>query len=200
MKKYILSALLFFISLAVSAQLTEGEVVSSIKRMQARYPKITLCDIYKSFYQDFFGPGHIIESKEKAEGYLMRELERTEKPSVEFEFTGAKGRFVRVDIFFIKNGMIDKDAYLKALMNSVVVADSTAVQQWLMEWHYVQWVIENSGLNINNYKEDKEFIRQRIENGVYEMNHSQLFNELYHPHYRIIRRDVWEENIRPLIK
>lgn len=200
MRKSIVSALLMFVCITAFAQMNEDEVVSAIKQMQERYPRITLCDIYKSFFQDNFGPGHIIESKEKAENYLMQELERTEDFSVKFEPTGAKGNFVRVDVFYIKGGMIDKDVYLKALMNSVVITDSMTVKQWLMDWDFMQRVIESSGLEIENYKEDKEFIRQRIANGIYEMNHSRLFNELYHPHYRIIRRDIWESEIKPLIK
>jgi len=188
------------VCLAASAQLSEDEVFSAIKQMQERYPKITLCDIYKSFYQDRFGPGHIIESKEKAEGYLMKEMKNTEELSVEIEPTGAKGNFVRVDIFFIQMGLIDKDAYIKHLMNSVVETDSTDIRQWLMDWNYVIKVIERRGLKIENYKEDMEFIRQRMENGIYEMNHSEQFNKLYHPHYRIFRRDVYEQNIKPLIK
>ena len=200
MKRNFVVLLLLLFCVTMTAQMREDEVVSAIKQMQERYPRITLCDIYKSFFQDNFGPGHIIESKEKAENYLMQELERTEDFSVKFEPTGAKGNFVRVDVFYIKSGMIDKDVYLKALMNSVVVTDSMTIKQWLMDWEYMQKVIENSGLKIENYDEDKEFIRQRIENGIYEMNHSRLFNELYHPHYRIICRDIWENEIKPLIK
>lgn len=200
MKRNFVVLLLLLFCVTMTAQMSEAEVVSAIKQMQERYPRITLCDIYKSFFQDNFGPGHIIESKEKAENYLMQELERTEDFSVKFEPTGAKGNFVRVDVFYIKSGMIDKDVYLKALMNSVVVTDSMTIKQWLMDWEYMQKVIENSGLKIENYDEDKEFIRQRIENGIYEMNHSRLFNELYHPHYRIICRDIWENEIKPLIK
>ena len=31
------------------------------------------------------------------------------------------------------------------------------------------------------------------------MSHSQAFKEAYHPHYRIIRRDIFEREILPLL-
>jgi len=200
MRKYIVAALLLFISFAASAQMSEDEVFSAIKRMQDRYPRITLCDIYKSFYQDRFGPGHIIESKEKAQNYLLKELERTNAYSVRQEPTGAKGNFIRVDMFYIKDSVVNIDLYLDCLMRSVVDGDDGMIEQWLKDWELMQKVIESNNIKIENYEADREFIRERIAKGIYEMNHSRLFNDLYHPHYRIIRRDIWEKELNPIIK
>ena len=47
---------------------------ASIERQMATYPQSTLQDIYKSFYQDRFGPGHMISDTASARNYLMREL------------------------------------------------------------------------------------------------------------------------------
>jgi len=185
--------------LALSAQLSEDQVLSAISRMQERYPRITLCDVYKSFYQDRFGPGHIIESKEKAQNYLLRELERTNAYSVRQEPTGAAGNFIRVDMFCIKDSVVDIDLYLDCLMRSVVIVDEGMIDQWLKDWELMQRVIETHDIKIENYEADKQFIRERIANGIYEMNHSRLFNDLYHPHYRIIRRDIYEKYLQPLL-
>ncbi len=201
MKKLSVIAVFAVMCFAVTAQtMTENEIMQSIVRMQSRYPRITLCDIYKSFFQDRFGPGHIIESKEKSANYLIKELERTDSMSVRIEPTGAAGNFVRVDVFYIKEGTVSMDFYLDCLIRSVVVVDSARVEQWLKDWIFMQQVIERNGIKIENYEKDKIFINERIANGIYEMNHSRLFNELYHPHYRIIRRDIWENELKPLIK
>lgn len=201
MKKLSIIAVLAVMCLAVTAQtMTENEIMQSIVRMQSRYPRITLCDIYKSFFQDRFGPGHIIESKEKSENYLIKELERTDSMSVRIEPTGAAGNFVRVDVYYIKDGLLNMDVYLDCLIRSVVVVDSAMTEQWLKDWNLMQQVIERNGMKIENYENDKIFINKRIAEGIYEMNHSRLFNELYHPHYRIIRRDIWEKELKPLIK
>ena len=47
---------------------------SAIERQLVTYPESTLQDIYKSFYQEHFGPGHIISDTASARRYLMREL------------------------------------------------------------------------------------------------------------------------------
>ena len=47
---------------------------SSIERQLTTYPESTLQDIYKSFYQEHFGPGHIISDTASARRYLMSEL------------------------------------------------------------------------------------------------------------------------------
>ena len=36
-------------------------------------------------------------------------------------------------------------------------------------------------------------------NNKYIVSHSTAFKEAYHPHYRIIRRDIFEQEIQPLI-
>lgn len=201
MKRLFMPLLMALTFSAVTAQsLTENEILSAISRMQTRYPRITLCDIYKSFFQDRFGPGHIIESKEKAENYLRKELERTTDFSVLQEPTGAVGNFVRVDMFYIKDSTVSIDFYLDCLMRSVVAIDEAGTETWLKDWNLMQQVIERNSVKIENYDEDKEFIKKRIAEGIYEMNHSRLFNELYHPHYRIIRRDIWEKELKPLIR
>ena len=41
-------------------------VHSAIERQLATYPESTLQDIYKSFYQEHFGPGHIISDTASA--------------------------------------------------------------------------------------------------------------------------------------
>ena len=41
-------------------------VVNAVNRIVTSYPKATLQDIYKSFFQERFGPGHIIPNEESA--------------------------------------------------------------------------------------------------------------------------------------
>lgn len=201
MKRLFVTLALVVTCFAATAQtMNEKEMIEAIARMQAKYPHITLCDIYKSFFQDYFGPGHIINSRKDAENYLLRELEHTEDLSVDIETTGAWGNFVRVDIYYIKNGKLNMDFYVDCLMRSVVKVDDIMKEMWLENWNLMQEVIESNGIKIDNYEDDRIFINKRIKEGILEMNHSRLFNELYHPHYRIIRREIFEKEIKPLIK
>lgn len=183
-------------------ELTVMNVETSLRAMKCRYPKITLCDVYKSFYQDYFGAGHIISDKKKAMNYIKEELKTVNKISVGvemncramrseatgFEDCGAIGRYVRVDLWKIKNGEIDIKDYVSMLMQSVEEKIDTA--GWLKEWNFILYVIQESHIKIDNYDKDLQLINSRIAAGEYGMHHSKVFNECYHPHYRIIKREI----------
>ena len=42
--------------------------------MLSNYPQSTLQDVYKSCFQDYFGPAHIISNREAARRYIEYEL------------------------------------------------------------------------------------------------------------------------------
>lgn len=181
-------------------ELTDRMVFRAVIDMKKRYPAMRLQDVYKSFFQDRFGPGHIIESKASAKKYLKAELKQTQRFSVRLEKTGAEGRYVRVDVNYINRKNIKMNDYLAALMASV---DAEPTQQqyelWTKDWGFITSVIERSGLNFENYIADRDMINQRHAEGKYGIHHSEAFNKAYAPHYRIISREQFESRIRPLI-
>ena len=88
---------------------------SAIKRQMATYPESTLQDIYKSFYQEHFGPGHIISDTASTRRYLMRELsEMGETQSPYFEPTGSQGDYVRVYLSAVADSWITAEQLLDA--------------------------------------------------------------------------------------
>ena len=88
----------------------------AIERQMATYPESTLQDVYKSFYQDHFGPGHMITDTASARQYLLKELSENDVAStVRFEPTGSEGRFVRVYLSAIADSLITADQLLDAL-------------------------------------------------------------------------------------
>ncbi|MCQ2343543.1 MAG: hypothetical protein MJ002_01310 [Paludibacteraceae bacterium] len=189
-------------SIANYGELTSMNVLASLKEMKCRYPKITLCDVYKSFYQDYFGAGHIIESKGRAKKYIKDELKMVDSMTVGkkmdckgmfaeatgMEKCGALGRYVRVDLWKIKNGEINTKGYVNDLMQSVEVKVDTA--GWLKEWNFILSIMKEYNFKVDNFTEDLTLISTRLAEGKYGMHHSKVFNECYHPHYRIIRRDL----------
>jgi len=46
---------------------------------------------------------------------------------------------------------------------------------------------------------DLEMIDSYVEKGDLIMHHSEAFSNAYNPHYRIIARDIFEKEIKPLI-
>lgn len=181
-------------------QWTDRMIFRAIIDLKERYPKATLADVYKSFYQNRFGPGHIIESQAKAKSYLKKEMKQTDRFSVGLESTGAEGRYVRVDVNYLRTGKLKLKDFLAALMASVEPApDQNALDQWVKEWNYVLSVIDDAGIHFDGFNEDRDMIKQRMNEGKYDMHHSPIFNEAYQPHYRIISREQFDSVIRPVV-
>ena len=92
---------------------------STIERQLMTYPESTLQDIYKSFYQEHFGPGHIISDTASARRYLMKELSEMGKTqSPYFEPTGSQGDYVRVYLSAVADSLITAEQLLDAFARS----------------------------------------------------------------------------------
>ena len=52
---------------------TRERIIRSVERQLERYPHSTLRDLYKNYFQDRFGPGHIIADEQAADRYLRYE-------------------------------------------------------------------------------------------------------------------------------
>ncbi|MCQ2329489.1 MAG: hypothetical protein MJZ93_02895 [Paludibacteraceae bacterium] len=168
------------------ALFTDMAVLKSVKIMQTKYPKITLCDIYKSYYQDAFGPGHMILSKTEAKKAIKKELNMSSGATVGYEPTGALGRYTRVDLAYIKEKKIKIDDYLDLVMSGVTDNTGKDMKEWEREWNFVMSVIERYGVKIDGYNDDKKVIMDMWNEGKYVMHHSRIFNEQYNPHYRLV--------------
>ena len=186
---------------AIAQEVNTDEVKKAVERIMADYPASTLQDIYKSFFQDKFGPEHIISDTIAAKKYLLSELNRNDIDSVVIlEPTGIKGNYIRVSLGAIKSGKVDVSVFLRAFIRSANVADKSVVEQWIGEWAESVKVIDEMNLNLENYEVDKEAISEVLQQGRYVMHHSSQYRNAYNPHYRIIAKDIFETEILPLLK
>ena len=202
MKKMISIAIIgiMFPMVAIAQKVNPNDVKTAVERIMADYPLSTLQDIYKSFFQDKFGPEHIISDTIAARKYLLSELNRTDIDSVVvLEPTGVKGNYIRVGLGAIKSGKVDVSAFLSAFIRSANVADKSVVEQWAGEWAEAVEQIDEMNLNLENYEADKEAISQILQQGRYVMHHSSQYREAYNPHYRIIAKGIFETEILPLL-
>jgi hypothetical protein len=55
-------------------------------------------------------------------------------------------------------------------------------------------------LNLPNYIEVKQFIDSVLSKDKYAISHSPEYREAYHPHYRIVEREIFEQEILPQIQ
>lgn len=179
---------------------THTKIRQSVERQLELYPESTLRDLYKNFFQDRFGPGHIIADNSAADRYLRYELNTAEGfEGLDYEPTGYEGRFYRVNLGVIADGRVPYEKYFDAFVRSVNGIKPISIEQWRTEWHEIDSVIMSMGLQLDNYSADRAEIKALIDGGDYVMHHSQRFNDHYQPHYRIIERTIFENEILPLL-
>jgi hypothetical protein len=163
------------------------------------YPKSTLQDLYKNFFQDYFGPGHIVSDTTSAGAYLDRELASIEQiTGAYYEPAGYNGNFFRVNLSVIKERLIPRNDFFDAFIRSVNDIQTITLEEWKEEWTQIDSVVYDMNLSLADYAEGRKKIFSLLEQGKYVMHHSEAFSEEYDPHYRIIKRKIFLEKIHPL--
>ena len=181
---------------------------ADISRQLQVYPESRVQDIYKSFCQDNLGPGHLIPNPESARNYLMSELNtfrndldsaRYQAPAILYYPVGDEGNYVRVDLLVVLEGIVGEEAFLDAFVRSANQGKRVTNEQWVAKWNAVEKVIRKEFKSIPDAGKDLEMIDENVANGNLIMHHSEVFGETYNPHYRIIARDIFEKELKPLI-
>ena len=199
MKKQILLSIIMIVSVSVSAQ----DIAEFVSRQMETYPQSRLLDIYKSCFQDYMGAEHLVPDRQQVKAYLDEELNTTTLEDFLpwlYEPCGAEGNYVRVSIRTIKEGIISADLLLDAFIRSANASKHLSVSSWRERWHEILEVIDTINLNLPNYTDDKLFIDSILSVGKYAISHSPEYREAYHPHYRIVERSIFDQEILTLIK
>jgi hypothetical protein len=170
------------------------EIKRAVSRQMEYYPRTTLIDIYKSFFQDEFGPGHLLEDTSAAWQYFTRELENMqshERYSV--EWCGMGRNFIRVPMDLVKDGLISPEVYFDAFMESSSAFDTPDIEAWKEEWSEILDVITGMDLGLEGFDKDRKALADMLDSGQAMVHHSKQYRELYEPHYRIMTLDQWEK-------
>jgi hypothetical protein len=163
---------------------------SAIERQMASYPQSTLQDIYKSFYQEHFGPGHMISDTASARRYLMSELsEMGKNKSPYFEPTGSHGDYIRVYLSSVADSLITAEQLLDAFVKSANSRQEPS-NNWLEKWEAIVNIIQTNELGIEGLETDLPLLTEAARNNQ-AVHHSRRYNEAYHPHYRIVERRIF---------
>lgn len=206
MKKIVvLVAMLCIILQVLTAQtVDEARVQVAVNQQMKDYPLSSLQDIYKNFFQDVLGPGHLLSNTTAAKEYLEQELEDYSgtQPYHKryYEAIGYSHNYYRVNLAVVWDGLVSKEELFAAFFESAQSITPDIVEKWRKEWIEVEAIINNMNLGITHYDEDKTAIDTMLHNGKYMMRHSKTYNDNYHPHYRIIEKKIFHEKILPLIK
>ena len=180
----------------------------AIERQLQQYPETRVQDIYKSFCQDNLGPGHLIPDPDAAKSYLQSELAayrkdldsaRYSKPEERFVPVGDAGNYVRVDLSVVLDTLVDEKKLLDAFVRSANEGKTLSVDEWKSKWASVAAVIRKDFPAIPDASADLAAIDSLMAQGHYILHHSHVFNNAYHPHYRIVARDIFDNELKPLL-
>lgn len=190
----VLGLALWFIACSQPSQPREEFVRTYLQR----YPEATLQDIYKGSFQDVFGPAHLLTNRQAVENYILREMETAETLEGEdYVPCGWQGNFYQVNLKVIADGRIPMDTFVDAFMASANGIDTTLTQVWPDEWNMLQQAVRKVSPDLQGFEEDSALLANLLSEGQYVVHHSRKFNQHYQPHYRIIRKDLFEEKILP---
>ncbi|MDR3133347.1 MAG: MBL fold metallo-hydrolase [Prevotellaceae bacterium] len=180
--------------------LTPEAVQEAVNEQLKKYPETRLQDIYKNFFQDYFGPGHIIPDAAAAKNYLQQELgEYEETAGAIIEPTGSEGRFYRVDLSVVKENKIPFGLFLEAFIESANDATPPPPAVWVAQWNKIVHILDGMQLHLPGYEADKAHISALLAEGKFTVHHSPAYQERYKPHYRIISKSVFEKKLRKFI-
>lgn len=198
MRRAILFSIMIFSALAMQAQ----GIASFVNRQMQEYPKSRLLDIYKTCFQDCMGAEHLVSDTAGTRKYLDTELSATSLSDLMpwyYEPCGVNGNYVRVSLRTVKEGLISKEQLLEAFIRSANSASRPSVESWKHRWHEIADTIAKMNIQFPHYKEDKQYIDSILSAGKYAISHSQDYRDAYHPHYRIISREIFDKELFPLI-
>ena len=202
MKRFLPIALALVMAAGCSSVDKEA-VEAAIARQVEMYPATTLQDVYKSFYQEAFGPGHIIEDEYSAAAYFHQETSiSTEEPygGYLYEPTGAHGSYYRVNLYAVNSGVLPANELLSAFLRSAKPVTEEGVNAWKKTWRRVSRIARD--FDLPGYEADKEALDEILASDSPDkaVHHSQAYNNAYDPHYRIVAKDIFEEEILPLLQ
>lgn len=166
------------------------------------YPQAQLQDVYKFCFQDVFGPGHLITDSASCAQYIVDEIGRMDSSNrafPDYEYTGIEGNYVRVNLRVIQDGRVALEPFVRLLIESARTAPKMKPYEWKGSWERLAVKAGRLQPRPLNYTDDRAALRSHLDNGGTAVHHSDRFNSHYAPHYRLIRRDLFEKELLPLI-
>lgn len=199
MKYRTIFLLIVMVSMVSNAQEIDKMALGmAVERQLSDYPESMLQDVYKAFYQEHFGAEHMIADTAAVRNYLNYELDHCDdqvKP-LYYEPIGVKGDYVRVYLNAVKDNLITSEQLLWAFLDSAKPAKHAAID-WSTKWETIIKTIDEIKPGFGT-EEERALLRQASQQNQ-AVHHSEAYNAAYHPHYRIVKREIFEQQLKPAI-
>ena len=143
-----------------------------------------LNDFIKLIYQNSFGPRHMHNpTKEDVIRYLNKEMEliTNEKEIIEDIGNG----YVRVYLSKETNMEKISNHFLNSMSEDTYT--ETNIRIFYRKINVLIKLIKKGSIKLPK-KESINLVNEYLSNGINPVRHTKIYNELYKPHYRVIRK------------
>jgi len=191
--------LVLLMSLPMMPLTAQDQMETAVKNLYASHQQMRLQDFYKSFFQDRFGPEHLITDSASVRHYLDLELQTADTGGLLFEPVGMRHRYVRIYLRAVQDSLLTADELFDAFIGSPQrAAKIQSRYSWPEEWQQLVATVEKLQLPLAELEADKQRIAQMLEKeGNVAVTHSAAYREAYHPHYRIVCKELFEQKFLP---
>ena len=112
---------------------------------------------------------------------------------------GWRNNYYQVSLEVVSDGLVPIGTFADAFIAGGG-EEPKVTEEWLQEWTLIKKAVKRVAPGIEGYRSDDAKITALIKEGKFVVHHSTQYGEAYKPHYRIMRRDIFEASILPLIK
>ena len=149
----------------------------------ARYPMMRPTDAVKLIYQNEFGGGHLIRSRESAMEYLRREYEAVEKnPEVQLCETIGNG-IVRVNLAALEEYALEK---IGAAFLSSATEHRGSLERFRKKLDKLRRLTAEGMFSFDSRELD-DYLAAYEAAGFPMVSHSEQYRKAYKPAYRVVR-------------
>ncbi len=160
--------------------------IEAVREQLARYPQSALGDLYKSFFQDSFGPGHLLDDLGQTRLSFERELAAMQsRGRWASEPCGLGRNFHRIPMDLIVDGIVDREEYYDSFLASARSFPRPELAGWKAEWDTILTALRPLKARITDFETDAKRIEALLRSGSYAIGHSERYRSAYDPHYRI---------------
>ncbi len=156
-----------------------------LRKHADQYPQMKIQDAVKLLFQSEFGPGHLIKDVELARKLLVEELIETKQRDPEIVP-------VSEDLVRLHLGQMD-ESFADMILDAMVTTANEV--QGSMDC-FLAKLNELKEFNALKADEIDAYLKEYLNGASLVVSHTDVYRTLYHPHYRILKKELAEKIIR----
>lgn len=166
-------------------------ILEIIKHHQQTKQHFSIQDAYKLLYQCNFGVSHILENKEHAKQFLVKEFNSITPSQKEplIESISTDDQVVRINLRTFKSHNNDINALFRVMLDSALEINGS-MSDFINLWQEFKIAVEDGFLTFNK-NEMRTFDNLVITQNYPVMHHSDKYRQANQPAYRVVKTGIY---------